>query len=102
MRACAELPKLCEFFHIPFQSGDNDILREMRWPPCPSVTEILNQDSLIAVVLQGMPTWRPVLVHGWGHWSPLRQQTLASWTSGRQGCDLQCVARLETRPQAAR
>lgn len=30
MRACAELPKLCEFFHIPFQSGDNDILREMR------------------------------------------------------------------------
>ena len=32
VRACAELPKLCEFFHIPFQSGDNDILREMRWP----------------------------------------------------------------------
>jgi tRNA-2-methylthio-N6-dimethylallyladenosine synthase len=28
--ACAELPKLCEFFHIPFQSGDDDILREMR------------------------------------------------------------------------
>ena len=30
VRACAGLPKLCEFFHIPFQSGDNDILREMR------------------------------------------------------------------------
>ena len=30
VRACAELPKLCEFFHIPFQSGDNDILREVR------------------------------------------------------------------------
>ena len=29
IKACAELPKLCEFFHIPFQSGDNDILREM-------------------------------------------------------------------------
>lgn len=29
MRACAELPKLCEFFHIPFQSGDDDILRAM-------------------------------------------------------------------------
>lgn len=29
IRACAELPKLCEFFHIPVQSGDNDILREM-------------------------------------------------------------------------
>lgn len=28
--ACAELPKLCEFFHIPFQSGDDDILREMQ------------------------------------------------------------------------
>lgn len=30
IRACAELPKLCEFFHIPFQSGDNDVLREMK------------------------------------------------------------------------
>eukprot|EP00195_Chlamydomonas_chlamydogama_P011550 CAMPEP_0202907068 /NCGR_PEP_ID=MMETSP1392-20130828/41192_1 /ASSEMBLY_ACC=CAM_ASM_000868 /TAXON_ID=225041 /ORGANISM="Chlamydomonas chlamydogama, Strain SAG 11-48b" /LENGTH=553 /DNA_ID=CAMNT_0049595811 /DNA_START=24 /DNA_END=1685 /DNA_ORIENTATION=+ len=30
VRACAELPRLCEFFHIPFQSGDNDILREMK------------------------------------------------------------------------
>ena len=30
MRACAELPKLCEFFHIPFQAGDNDILRAMK------------------------------------------------------------------------
>lgn len=30
MRACAELPKMCEFFHIPFQSGDDDILRDMR------------------------------------------------------------------------
>ncbi len=37
MRACAELPKLCEFFHIPFQSGDNDILRDMKW---------VQQDSL--------------------------------------------------------
>ena len=33
MRACAELPKLCEFFHIPFQSGDNDILRAMKCAP---------------------------------------------------------------------
>jgi len=30
VRACAELPKMCEYFHIPFQSGDNDILREMK------------------------------------------------------------------------
>ncbi|KAL6760225.1 hypothetical protein V8C86DRAFT_2559249 [Haematococcus lacustris] len=30
VQACAELTKLCEFFHIPFQSGDNDILREMK------------------------------------------------------------------------
>jgi len=29
IRKCAELPKLCEYFHIPVQSGDNDILREM-------------------------------------------------------------------------
>lgn len=33
-RACAELPKLCEFFHIPFQSGDNDILRDMKRGAC--------------------------------------------------------------------
>jgi tRNA-2-methylthio-N6-dimethylallyladenosine synthase len=26
---CAELPKVCEHFHIPFQSGDNDVLRRM-------------------------------------------------------------------------
>ncbi|KAK9835384.1 hypothetical protein WJX81_006219 [Elliptochloris bilobata] len=30
IRACAELPKMCEFFHVPFQSGDNDILRQMK------------------------------------------------------------------------
>lgn len=30
IKACADLPKLCEFFHIPFQSGDDDILREMK------------------------------------------------------------------------
>tara|TARA_Y100001968_G_scaffold292816_2_gene298343 strand:+ start:35246 stop:36679 length:1434 start_codon:yes stop_codon:yes gene_type:complete len=29
IRACAELPKVCEHFHIPFQSGDNQILRKM-------------------------------------------------------------------------
>jgi tRNA-2-methylthio-N6-dimethylallyladenosine synthase len=27
--ACADLPKVCEHFHIPFQSGDNDVLRAM-------------------------------------------------------------------------
>eukprot|EP00210_Caulerpa_lentillifera_P008135 g7769.t1 len=30
IKACAELPKLCEFFHIPFQSGNNQILKEMK------------------------------------------------------------------------
>jgi len=29
VRACAELPKVCEHFHIPFQSGDNDVLKAM-------------------------------------------------------------------------
>ncbi len=29
IRACAELPKVCEHFHIPFQSGDNQILKAM-------------------------------------------------------------------------
>lgn len=27
--ACAELTKLCEHFHIPFQSGDDDVLKAM-------------------------------------------------------------------------
>lgn len=27
--ACAELPKVCEHFHIPFQSGDNELLKAM-------------------------------------------------------------------------
>ncbi len=29
IRACHDLPKVCEHFHIPFQSGDNDILKAM-------------------------------------------------------------------------
>jgi len=29
IRACAELPKLCEHFHIPFQSGDSELLKTM-------------------------------------------------------------------------
>jgi len=29
IRACANLPKVCEHFHIPFQSGDNDVLKAM-------------------------------------------------------------------------
>ncbi len=28
--ACYELPKVCEHFHIPFQSGDNEILKAMK------------------------------------------------------------------------
>eukprot|EP00850_Spirogloea_muscicola_P017046 SM000142S00560 [mRNA] locus=s142:290061:294112:- [translate_table: standard] len=29
IKACAELPKICKYFHIPFQSGNNDILKAM-------------------------------------------------------------------------
>jgi tRNA-2-methylthio-N6-dimethylallyladenosine synthase len=29
IKACHELPKVCEHFHIPFQSGNNDILKAM-------------------------------------------------------------------------
>jgi len=29
IRTCAELPTVCEHFHIPFQSGDNEILKAM-------------------------------------------------------------------------
>ena len=27
IKACAQLPKVSKYFHIPFQSGDNDILK---------------------------------------------------------------------------
>ncbi len=27
--ACSDLPKVCEHFHIPFQSGDDDVLKAM-------------------------------------------------------------------------
>ncbi|MGL5036038.1 MAG: tRNA (N6-isopentenyl adenosine(37)-C2)-methylthiotransferase MiaB [Microcystaceae cyanobacterium] len=30
IQACYELPKVCEHFHIPFQSGDNEILKAMK------------------------------------------------------------------------
>jgi tRNA-2-methylthio-N6-dimethylallyladenosine synthase len=30
IKACKDLPKVCEHFHIPFQSGDNDVLKAMR------------------------------------------------------------------------
>ena len=30
IRACKELPTVCEHFHIPFQSGDNQILKSMK------------------------------------------------------------------------
>lgn len=30
IRACHELPKVCEYFHIPFQSGNNDVLKAMK------------------------------------------------------------------------
>jgi tRNA-2-methylthio-N6-dimethylallyladenosine synthase len=29
IEACARLPKVCEHFHIPFQSGDDDVLKAM-------------------------------------------------------------------------
>jgi tRNA-2-methylthio-N6-dimethylallyladenosine synthase len=29
IKACTELPKICEHFHIPFQSGDNEVLKAM-------------------------------------------------------------------------
>ena len=29
IETCADLPKLCEHFHIPCQSGDNDVLKAM-------------------------------------------------------------------------
>lgn len=33
IKVCAELPKVCKYFHIPYQSGDNDILKVDRDKP---------------------------------------------------------------------
>jgi len=30
IKACAELDRVCEYFHIPFQAGDDEVLRRMR------------------------------------------------------------------------
>lgn len=30
IQACYELPQVCEYFHIPFQSGDTEVLKQMR------------------------------------------------------------------------
>ncbi|MGD1937121.1 MAG: tRNA (N6-isopentenyl adenosine(37)-C2)-methylthiotransferase MiaB [Cyanophyceae cyanobacterium] len=30
IKTCAELPKVCKHFHVPFQSGDNELLKDMR------------------------------------------------------------------------
>ena len=30
IKACQELPNVCEHFHIPFQSGDNEVLKAMK------------------------------------------------------------------------
>lgn len=30
IKACKEIPNVCEHFHIPFQSGDNEILKAMK------------------------------------------------------------------------
>ena len=30
IKALAELPKMCEYVHLPFQSGDNEVLRGMK------------------------------------------------------------------------
>lgn len=46
IRACAELPKMCEFFHIPFQSGDNDILRQMKCGACLLAFDFLHKHAV--------------------------------------------------------
>ena len=43
---------MCEFFHIPFQSGDNDVLREMKYEP--------DQELLL---LDAMVFFKPVTEH---------------------------------------
>ena len=67
VRACAELPKLCEFFHIPFQSGDNDILREMRCAPRHGLirTVVPLHWASIPAILAGHSSW-------WQCWAVVR------------------------------
>lgn len=41
--AVASTPNLCEHFHVPFQSGDDDVLRDMgRSVPCHSVLTVVD------------------------------------------------------------
>ncbi len=72
VRACAELPKMCQFFHIPFQSGSDEILREMKCAPL-CVTLHWKPTFSIAVAVQSyykrfarqpLPHLKPAPLHG--------------------------------------
>ena len=60
LRGLAELPKVCEHFHIPFQSGDDEILRRMnRGYTC---GEYLDKVSLIRKYFPGAGITADVIV----------------------------------------
>tara|TARA_B100000700_G_scaffold325077_1_gene432861 strand:- start:4357 stop:5760 length:1404 start_codon:yes stop_codon:yes gene_type:complete len=50
IETCSKLPKICEHFHIPFQSGNNDILKAMA-----RGYSIENYKEIISYIRQLMP-----------------------------------------------
>jgi len=63
IRAVAELPKVCEHFHIPVQSGDNEVLRRMNRGYTVEqfegivrkIREVLPEASITTDVMVGFP-----------------------------------------------
>lgn len=61
--ACAELPKVCEYFHIPPQSGDDDVLKQMgrgytadRFRAiCANIREKIPHAAIAGDAIVGMP-----------------------------------------------
>jgi len=63
IQACRDLPKVCEHFHIPFQSGDNTILKAMKrgysiekyYQIIDRIRQLMPDASISADVIVGFP-----------------------------------------------
>ncbi|GBD13314.1 tRNA-2-methylthio-N(6)-dimethylallyladenosine synthase [bacterium HR24] len=74
VRRVAELPKVCEYFNIPVQSGDNEVLARMRRGY--TVEEYLEKIDLIRQVVPGAAITTDVIVGFCGETEEEFQHTL--------------------------
>ena len=63
IETCAELPEVCEYFHVPFQSGNDEVLRRMKrgydmrryLGIVDNIRELMPMASISADVIVGFP-----------------------------------------------